>query len=70
LPDDPGHFVAIELDDGVLHLDLGHEYFLLRILRLARALNLARDDGNRTSRADGQRMWAATARIAARCPSP
>jgi hypothetical protein len=25
LPDDPGHLVAVELDDGVLHLDLGHE---------------------------------------------
>ena len=24
LPDDPGHLVAVELDDGVLHLDLGH----------------------------------------------
>ena len=25
LPDDPGHLVAVELDDGVLHLDLRHE---------------------------------------------
>ena len=24
LPDDPGHLVAVELDDRVLHLDLGH----------------------------------------------
>ncbi len=24
LPDDAGHLVAVELDDGVLHLDLGH----------------------------------------------
>ena len=24
LPDDSSHFVAVELDDGVLHLDLGH----------------------------------------------
>ena len=24
LPDDPGHLVAVELDDGVLHLDLRH----------------------------------------------
>jgi hypothetical protein len=23
-PDDPGHLVAVELDDWVLHLDLGH----------------------------------------------
>ena len=23
-PDDPGHFVAVELDDGLLHLDPGH----------------------------------------------
>ena len=25
LPDDPGHLVAVELDDRVLHLDLGHD---------------------------------------------
>ena len=24
LPDDPGHLVPVQLDDGVLHLDLGH----------------------------------------------
>jgi hypothetical protein len=24
LPDDPGHLVAVELDDGVRHLDLRH----------------------------------------------
>ena len=24
LPDDAGHLVAVELDDGILHLDLGH----------------------------------------------
>ena len=24
LPDDPGHLVAVEFDDGVGHLDLGH----------------------------------------------
>src|SRR5690606_7456641 len=24
LPDDPGHLVAVKLDDGPLHLDLGH----------------------------------------------
>src|SRR5208282_4013883 len=24
LPDDPGHLVAVEFDDGVRHLDLGH----------------------------------------------
>jgi len=24
-PDDPGHLVAVELDDLVLNLDLGHE---------------------------------------------
>jgi hypothetical protein len=24
LPDDPRHFVAVELDNRVLHLDLGH----------------------------------------------
>jgi hypothetical protein len=24
LPDDAGHLVAVELDDGVLHFDLGH----------------------------------------------
>ena len=28
LPDDPGHLVAVELDDGCLHLDLGHEGLL------------------------------------------
>ena len=25
LPDDAGHLVAVHLDDGVLHLDLGHD---------------------------------------------
>ena len=24
LPYDPGHFVAVDLDDGILHFDLGH----------------------------------------------
>jgi hypothetical protein len=24
LPDDPGHLVAVHLDDGILHLDLRH----------------------------------------------
>ena len=28
LPDNPGHLVAVELDDGCLHLDLGHEGLL------------------------------------------
>src|SRR3954453_1906826 len=30
LPDDAGHLVAVELDEGVLHLDLRHE--ALRVL--------------------------------------
>jgi hypothetical protein len=30
LPDDAGHLVAVELDDGVLHLDLGHGCLLSR----------------------------------------
>ena len=33
LPDDPRHLVAIELDDGVFHLDLGHAFS--RILEFA-----------------------------------
>ena len=24
IPDDPGHFVAVDIDDRVVHLDLGH----------------------------------------------
>ena len=28
LPDNPCHFVAIDFDDGVFHLDLGHACFL------------------------------------------
>jgi hypothetical protein len=30
LPDDPGHLVAVELDDRVRHLDLRHRDALLR----------------------------------------
>jgi hypothetical protein len=29
VPDDPGHLVAVELDDGVVHLDLRHRARLL-----------------------------------------
>src|SRR6185312_743308 len=32
LPDDPGHLVAVELDDRVLHLDLRHVRSLLYVL--------------------------------------
>ena len=24
LPDDPGHLISVDLDDGIFHLDLGH----------------------------------------------
>ena len=40
LPDDPGHLVAVELDDRVLHLDLGHGPFL-RFSGSGRALGRA-----------------------------
>ena len=32
-PEDAGHFIAVDLDDGVLHFDLFHGYQLLRQLK-------------------------------------
>jgi hypothetical protein len=40
LPDDPGHLVAIEFDDGILHLDFRHRRSGLfdRAWRVSRAI--------------------------------
>jgi hypothetical protein len=52
LPDDPGHLVAVELDDRTLTLDLRHG---TRLLRRARSLGAAYRPAARPQRAPSAR---------------